>query len=87
LGTAFDIQNQCHEEHSQSLVVFWISNLICFIILSASTFREFKNYGVYESKQNLENLTSEIISIEAINNDHSQGNIELGDLRLGKMIN
>ncbi|MCB0604951.1 MAG: PspC domain-containing protein [Saprospiraceae bacterium] len=68
----------------QSLVVFWISNLICFIILSASTFREFKNYGVYESKQNLENLTSEIISIEAINNDHSQGNIELGDLRLGK---
>ncbi len=68
----------------QSLVVFWISNLICFIILSASTFREFKNYGVYESKQNLEALTSETISLEAITNDHTQGNFELGDLRMGK---
>lgn len=68
----------------QSLLVFWISNLICFIILGATTAREYKNYGSYETKQNIDNLTADVISLNGITADQSQGSFELGDLRLGK---
>lgn len=67
----------------QSLLVFWLSNLICFIILGATTFKEYRNNGTIETKQELGVLKSEIIELKITEIDYDNAHIQLGDLRLG----
>ncbi|KXK17497.1 MAG: phage shock protein C, PspC [Candidatus Parvibacillus calidus] len=72
-----------HRSIRQSLAIFWISNLICFILLSALTFREFKSYGAIEVKQDLGSLKDDQINISAITPDHRDGRLVLGDMEMG----
>jgi len=72
-----------HRSLRQSLLIFWLSNLICFIILGATTFKEYKNFGMQEIKQDLGGIKSDVVTIQSKEIDYSQGHIRFGDLRFG----
>lgn len=67
----------------QSLIVFWFTNLICLIILSASTFKEYSNKSTTESRFDLGALTGDQVHLISKSTNHRDGRIQLGDLRLG----
>ncbi len=67
----------------QSLLVFWLSNLVCLIILGATTFKEYSNNGSVEIKQDLGGLKSEIIELKTKEINYENSHLQFGDLRMG----
>ncbi|MBK9396126.1 MAG: hypothetical protein IPN55_02350 [Saprospiraceae bacterium] len=66
----------------QSLLVFWLSNLVCFVILGATTFKEYSNADTQEVKQDLGGLKSEIVALKTIDGNDDNAHIQFGDLKI-----
>ncbi|MBL0118616.1 MAG: hypothetical protein IPP89_06450 [Saprospiraceae bacterium] len=63
-------------------MVFWLSNLVCFVILGATTFKEYSNADTQEVKQDLGGLKSEIVALKTIDGNDDNAHIQFGDLKI-----